>query len=130
MTKEDFKSTLKKHRADIIVIASRLLLSMITLLIITLTRKEGLAVRVEINGETVAEYPLSVDGEYVLGGGTNVLTIKDGEAYMTYSECPDHTCEETRRAKYVGNTITCLPNRITVTVIGEKSSDSPDIESW
>jgi hypothetical protein len=129
MTKDSFKSSIAKHRIDIIVIASILLLSLIALLIASLAKTEGNAVRVEIDGKVVAEYPLGVDGEYVLGDGTNVLTVKNGEAYMTYSECPDHTCEDTKPVKYVGNTIICLPNKITVTVTGEKTSDSPDLES-
>ena len=83
MTKESFKASVYKHRIDIIVIASLLLLSLIVLLIINLTKKDGAYVRVEVNGEIVGEYPLNVDNEYSLNGGTNTLTVKGGTAYMT-----------------------------------------------
>ena len=128
MTKESIKSFITKRRIDIIVIASLLLLSLIVLLIINLTKKEGALVRVEISGEVVGEYPLDVDSVYTLNGGTNTLTIKDGVAYMSYSECPDHTCEGTGKIKFVGETIVCLPNKVSVTIIGD-SDDGVDIVS-
>jgi hypothetical protein len=128
MTKESIKSFIIKRRIDIIVIASLLLLSLIVLLIISLTKKEGATVRVEIDGEIVGEYSLDIDKEYSLNGGTNTLTVKDGEAYMTYSDCPDHTCERTGKIRFVGETIVCLPNKVSVTVIGD-SEDGVDLVS-
>ena len=128
MTKESIKSFIIKRRIDIIVIASLLLLSLITLLIINLAKKEGSLVRVEIDGEIYGEYSLSTNNEYTLNGGTNILTIKDGVAYMTYSNCPDHTCEKTGKIKFVGETIVCLPNKVAVTIIGD-SDDGVDLIS-
>ena len=128
MTKESIKSFIIKRRIDIIVIASLLLLSLITLLIINLAKKEGALVRVEIDGEIYGEYSLSTNNEYTLNGGTNILTIKDGVAYMTYSECPDHTCERVGKIKFVGETIVCLPNKVAVTIIGD-SDDGVDLIS-
>ena len=114
-------AALKKHRIDAIVIASLLLLSLVVLLLVNATKKEGAAAEVTLNGKVVAEYPLSLDATYTLNGGTNILTVKDGVAYMTYSECPDHTCENTGKIKYVGEQIVCLPNKLTVKIVG--SSD-------
>ncbi len=113
--------TIKKYRIDIIVIASLLLFACLSLLITSLTRKAGALAVVEIDGNTVHSLPLSVDGVYSLNGGTNVLVIEDGCAYLNYSECPDHTCENTGKIRYVGETIICLPNKLSVTIKG--SSD-------
>lgn len=129
MNKETVKNTLIKHRIDIIVIASLLLLSIIVLLVINLTRKEGAYVEVTIDGEVTATYPLAINGEFTLNGGTNKLTIKDGAAYMSYSSCPDHVCENTGKVRHVGQTIVCLPNKLTVTVKGERTDDSVDFVS-
>ena len=128
MTKESIKRFIVKRRIDIIVIASLLLLSLIILLVINLAKKEGAIARVEIGGEIVGEYPLDVNKEYSLNGGTNILVIKDGAAYMTYSECPDHTCERVGKIKFVGETIVCLPNKVSVTIIGN-SDDGVDLVS-
>ena len=113
----------KKHRLDIIVISLLLFISLTVLAVFLLTKEDGASVKVEVDGNVVGTYSLSVDGEYSLNGGTNILTVKDGVAYMTYSNCPDHTCENTGKVKHVGETIVCLPNRITVTVVGDVTSD-------
>ena len=122
--KETLKNIIKKHRIDIIIIASLLLLSISVLLIAQLTRKDGAIATVTVNGEVVGEYPLSVNGVYTINGGTNILTVENGIAYMSYSNCPDHVCEKTGKVKYVGEQIVCLPNKVTVTVSGEIPGDS------
>ena len=110
--------SIKKYRLDIIVIAVILLLSVSLLLIMTLTKKEGAVAVVEIDGKTVAEYSLAVNGEYSLNNGTNVLVIENGQAYLNFSNCPDHTCEITGKISFVGQTIVCLPNKLSITVKG------------
>ena len=110
--------SIKKYRLDIIVIAVILLLSVSLLLIMTLTKKEGAVAVVEIDGKTVAEYSLAVNGEYSLNNGTNVLVIENGQDYLNFSNCPDHTCEITGKIRYVGQTIVCLPNKLSITIKG------------
>ena len=122
------KSLISKYRIDIIVIVSFLLFAVLILVILGLTKKDGAYAEVDLNGSVVGKYPLSLDGVYELNGGTNTLTIKDGKAYMSYSNCPDHTCENTGNIRYVGQTIVCLPNKLTVTIIGT-SDNSVDFVS-
>lgn len=123
------KSFIKKHKIDIIVISSLLLISIAVLLVTQLTRKDGAYVEIKIDGKVVAEISLEDDGVYTLNHGTNELTIKGGVAYMTDSDCPDHTCENTGKVKYVGETIVCLPNKVHITVIGPKDDTSVDFMS-
>ena len=108
-----------KYRLDIIIVAAILLASLVLLLVMTLTKEEGSVVVVEIDGATVATYSLEENGEYSLNGGTNVLVIENGKAYLNYSNCPDHTCERTGKIQYVGQSIICLPNKIAITIKGE-----------
>ena len=108
----------KKYPLDIIVISMIIVVSLLIFLFISLTKKEGAFAVVEINGALTEEYPLSVDGVFYLNGGTNVLVIENGAAYLNYSNCPDHTCEKTGEIRYVGQTIVCLPNRLSVTIKG------------
>lgn len=133
MTTKVFKEIIKKHRLSIIVVASLLLLSLTALLIFSLTRVEGAdvptaAVEITVDGEIVATYSLFDDGTYVLNGGTNAIVIEDARVYMIHSECPDHTCERTGKIKYVGQSIICLPNKLSVTIVGE-SEDAVDFVS-
>lgn len=129
MNKESIKGFISKHRIDLIVIASLLLLSLTVLIVVSLTRREGAVAAVTVDGVTVGEYSLDKDGVYPLNGGTNTLTVKDGAAYMSYSSCPDHVCENTGKVRYVGETIVCLPNRLTVTVTGEDGGNGVDFVS-
>ena len=117
-----------KYRIDIIVVASILVLAIAVLLAVNLTKTQGAYAEVVVDGNVVGKYPLDVDGVYSLNGGTNTLTIKDGKAYMSFSNCPDHTCENTGKVSHVGQTIVCLPNHLTITIIGE-SADSIDFVS-
>lgn len=119
----------KKYRLDIIIIAAILLVSLSLLLIVTLSKEEGSVVVVEIDGTTVATYPLDKNALYSLNGGSNVLVIEDGVAYMSYSNCPDHTCEKTGKIRYVGQTIICLPNKIAVTIKGGNADGGVDFVS-
>ena len=108
----------KTLRYDILLIAVLLFVSALALGIMLLSRSEGERVVVEINGAQAAVYSLSVDGEYPLNGGTNILVIENGEAYLIYADCPDKVCVNTGKIKYEGQTIVCLPNKLSVTVRG------------
>ena len=114
----------KRHIADVILIASVILISLSVLLIVNFTREPGSLVRVTVKGEFVAEYPLSVDCEYVINGGTNILVVKDGKAYLRYSECPDKTCVfgngvYGNKIYMSGERIDCLPNFVRIEIIGD-----------
>ena len=112
------RALLKKYRLDVIVIAVVLILSLALLLIMSLTKTEGTVAVIEIDGVKVTEYRLSENGEYSLNGGTNHLVIEDGAAYLSFSNCPDHTCEMTGKIRYTGQTIICLPNKLSITIKG------------
>lgn len=133
MNIQAFKETVKKHRISIIVVASLLLLSLFALLIFSLSRVEGAdlptaAVEITVDGTVVATYSLFEDGTYTLNGGTNAIVIEGARVYMIHSDCPDHTCERTGKIKYVGQSIICLPNKLSVTIVGE-AEDAVDFMS-
>ncbi len=128
MRQNKSNSVMGKYRLDIIVIAALLLISLLILLVVDFTKKDGAYAQVILDGNLVGEYSLAVDGSYVLNDGTNILTVEKGVAYMSYSSCPDHICENTGKVKFVGQTIVCLPNLITITIVGE-SEDSVDFVS-
>ncbi len=111
----------KTIRYDILLIAVLLFVSAISVGALLINRKAGERVVVEIDGAQAAVYSLAIDGEYPLNGGTNILVIENGEAYLRYADCPDKVCVHTGKIKYEGQTIVCLPNRLSVTVRGTDS---------
>ena len=106
----------KKLRGDIILIGAVLALALVLYLVFALTGKRGTYATVRVNNEVVARYPLDEDGTYVLNGGTNTLVIEDGTARITEASCPDGICISQGRISTTDGVITCLPNRLTVTV--------------
>ena len=126
--KTEQRTKVPSLRYDLILIGALLLVSVGMLLVTTLTRRDGSYVEVEKNGEILATYRLSQSGEYSLNGGTNVLVIEDGMAYLKEANCPDKTCVRTGKIRYVGQSIVCLPNEIAITVKGD-SSGGVDIVS-
>ena len=108
----------KKIVADIFLIASIVVFSLSVFCLILLVRKPGEYVCVRVNGEELDRYSLSDDCEYSLNGGTNVLVIENGAAYISYADCPDGICKGRGKISYSGETIICLPNKLEIRIVG------------
>lgn len=108
----------KRYIADVILITSVLAIILSVFIAFSLTREPGAVARVSVDGRVVAEYPLSVDCEYLLNGGTNLLVIRDGVAYMKHAECPDGLCVNQGKKSLSGERIICLPNRVMIEIMG------------
>ena len=108
----------KKTVADIILVAVLLILALSAFIVTELLREDGAFVRVSIDGEVVAEYSLSENAEYSLNGGTNMLVIENGEAYIRWANCPKQICVKDGKISRTGERITCLENRVIIEVFG------------
>ena len=111
----------KKTLRDVLLIGILLAVVLTVLLVLGLTKEKGGFVEVYQDGELIATYSLSIPREVALNGGTNILKIEDGVAYLSYANCPDRTCVNTGKISYNGQSIVCLPNRLTVKVVSEES---------
>ena len=120
--KSTVMSFLREHKRDIVLILSIILVSVLLLALISLSGKSGSSVEVEVDGEHYATYSLNLDGEYAIGDG-NTLVIENGKAYMKSADCPDETCVRTGKISKRGQTIVCLPNRVSVTVVTDDVVD-------
>ena len=100
------------------------------LLILFLSKSAGNEVVVSVDGTVTKTFSLSENVTYEIqgyDGGRNLLIIENGEAYLKEASCPDHLCIHMGRIKSVGQSIICLPNRVTVEIRGsEKSGDEYD----
>ena len=88
-------------RGDFVIIALAILLALTPLL---LRPARGAAPRaiVRKDGEIAAELPLDEDA---------VLRMEE-------ADCPDGTCVRQGAIQSPGETIVCLPHRVTVTIVG------------
>lgn len=115
-------------KKDFILIGIILGVALIGLLITQMIKQDGAYVSVKVDGAEVATYSLSVDGEYELNGGTNVLKIENGEAWMIEANCPAQggtRCTNQGKISKTTETITCQHNNLTVTVYG---GEAPEVE--
>ena len=114
----------KKRRVDICLIGALLLLSAVLYFAINGGRTAGGTAVVRVDGEITETHALSEDGEFTLNGGTNVLVIENGEAYMKSADCPDKLCVGMGKIRRAGESVTCLPNRVVITVVGKNAPDA------
>lgn len=111
----------KKHptlRADLLLIGGLLLVAGLLFLAGLQGGDPGRWVVVQQDGKEIARYALDQDGIYPLNGGTNLLVIQDGWAFIREASCPDKLCVRQGRIKKAGQSIVCLPNRLTVIIEG------------
>ena len=114
---------MKKRVWDILLIGGCLLLAAALFLTSVVGREAGAGVIVSVNGEEVTRYSLYDNGTYPLNGGTNTLVIDNGEAWLSHANCPDELCVKQGKIRADGQVITCLPNKLTVTVYGGEQND-------
>ncbi len=71
-----------------------------------------------IDGTEYARYPLKKDIVAEIPGklGNNILTIKDGKAYMSEAVCPDKLCMGFGTIQYNTEMIVCRPGGIIVII--------------
>ena len=112
----------KKRVIDLILIAALLLIAAVLYLVIGAGKTPGAYAVVRVRGEELARYPLSENGSFALNGGSNTLVIEDGIAWLSYADCPDKLCMKQGKVHYNGQCLTCLPNKLTVTIEGGEQS--------
>ena len=79
---------------------------------------------VTVDGKEIGRYPLKKNGTFPLNGGTNILVVENGEAWVSEANCPDKVCMGMGKISRNGEFIACLPNRLLVVVEGA-AEDSP-----
>ncbi len=117
---------------DIYLIAGLLLVLVVFTAILILSGKSGKEVVVSVDGKTVATFPLDEDLTYEIKGyqgGSNLLVISGGEAYLTSASCPDHLCINMGKISRAGQSIICLPNRVTVEIVGDSDASEPEYDA-
>jgi len=84
---------------------------------------DGKVVMVTVDGEEYASLPLEEDNELIIknrDGHTNLLIIKDGEAYVAEADCSNQVCVDTGKIKEEGELIVCLPHKVVITIENNK----------
>ncbi|MBP7058871.1 MAG: NusG domain II-containing protein [Lachnospiraceae bacterium] len=124
------KSNKTNIKYDIIFfVVAGIILVFLFLAYFFLTRSNGYTCEIKKDNKIYGEYKLDKDQHIDIkenGNLVNVVVIKDHEVYMKEADCPDKLCEKMGKISHVGETIVCLPNKIIITIKGDKGSDSLD----
>lgn len=111
----------KKPLFDLLLIGGLLLLALVCYLLFAGGKSQGDAAVVCVNGAETGRYPLNRNGRFELNGGSNILIIENGQAWLEDANCPDKLCVRQGKVHLDGQVITCLPNRLTVTICAGSS---------
>ena len=120
------KTIVKKYLKDIIIISSILIFSILLFVVFNLIKKEGNMIEIKVDNQIVGTYSLLENREipiYQDGDICNLVVIEDQKVYMIEASCPDHLCVNQGKKHYVNETITCLPNKVVIKVIGKSDVD-------
>ena len=82
---------------------------------------EAARATVYLEGRPVWSCVLSSEGEFEISGVQ--VVVENGCARIARSDCPDLYCVSCGPISRVGESLVCLPNRVSVTLSGE---DMPD----
>lgn len=121
----------RNNRNDIILIGAILLIAAVGLVYLFLFRGRGDTVKVTVDGKAYASYSLAEDRVEDIHTGEsseqlNRLVIRNGKAFVETATCRDGICSSHRPIFRDGESIVCLPNRVVITIISDKTSDAPD----
>ena len=104
--------TLKK--GDIVIIASIVLLIVISAVFIFTGGNVGEKVIVSKNNETVFEGKLRENKTVDLE--SNVIEIKNGKVWVRNADCNNQICVNHKAISKKGESIVCLPNKVLVEI--------------
>ena len=112
----------KKYKRDLILVGVLLLAAVLLFLLMRSMQERntgaGAVAVVSIDGEEVGRYPLNKNGTFPLNGGSNILVVENGEAWVSEANCPDKICMGMGKISRNGDFIACLPNRVIIVVEG------------
>jgi hypothetical protein len=124
---------LKLKKADILLIGGIIALGCVLGLVILLTQHKGNIVQVRVDGTMIENLQMTDNLTYEINGvngGTNLLIIQDGEAWVEEASCPDGLCKNMGKISQVGQSVICLPNKVVVEILDKEGEvlGTPDVD--
>ena len=120
---------MKRHKLDLIIISILIIAAGISWLVINiLSGSKGDHVEIMKGSAIEKIIPLGTDGEYEIKSDdlVNIVRIKNGQVWMEEANCPDRLCVKQGKIDKNGQSIICLPHKITVKIVsgGDASVDA------
>ena len=108
-------------RGDYVVLALCVLTLPVLFVRYGLPGSTGTQARINVGNTLYAQVPLSRAQVYRVPGalGISEIEIRDGQIRFNSSPCPGQQCVHSGWAKRGGEFIACVPNRVSITVLGQ-----------
>lgn len=82
---------------------------------------ENRKVVITVHGEVFGTYSLNNEQEIDING-SNTLLISNGNADVTWADCPDKVCVHQKSIRKNGESIICLPNEVVVSIESDETA--------
>lgn len=102
------------RKGDIILLV--LLLVAIILTIVFAVRGGADYVEVYVDGNLKYQIDINADTEIDILDGAMKIVVRNGKAWVEYSDCAEQLCVHSSPVRSDGGMIVCLPNRVVVRV--------------
>lgn len=118
----------KKLRNDIILIASLLLVAVVSLVLVLSTRvKKNLVATISVQNNVVEKIDLSKekDSDYYINGLKGIVHVHthEGAIAVVESNCPHQDCVKMGYVKETNKPIICAYNGVYIVINGSSSND-------
>lgn len=121
---QELKSQKFITKTDIIIILAVLLLSIFVMLFFLSSDVENPQYNIYLENQLIKTGDLSVDGTFTVeasDGGYVVFVVENREIYAVEATCSDSLCILQGGASSSSDKIICLPNKISVEIVGGTS---------
>lgn len=82
---------------------------------------------VVINSVDGGSFEMSLDNDGLVEISGVVVAVEDGKAKVVKSDCPDGLCMKMKSAENVGDSIICVPNKVSVRIVGSGVKKGADV---
>ena len=112
------------RKADFLVIC----IALIVLLGCVVFPEGGKSASIYVDGVLYKKIPLDENSTIVVKSdyGENTVAVKDGKVYIEDSDCKNTLCRKNSISK-TGQSIVCLPNRLSIIIEGNNKEREADI---
>lgn len=101
-------------KGDFIVIGTVVVAFALSLVLLVSFSKQGSRVVIKQNNEIIYDQSIKLDKTVDIG--TNCVTIKNGEVFVSNASCKNQICVNTGKISKKGESIVCLPNKVIVEI--------------
>lgn len=95
--------------------------------IIIRSRQNGENLTVVVSGKDGFEERFSLCEDITTQHDGVVIKISQNKVSVVSSDCPDGICVKTKDAENVGDSIVCVPNKVSVKIVSEKGKKGADV---